>query len=55
MKYAIVVAFSEEDNEHIATIPELPRCSAFGDTEEEAMREVKVAASLWLDAARKAK
>ena len=38
-----------------ATVPELPGCSAFGDTEEEAIKEVKVAASLWLAAAKKAK
>ncbi len=55
MKYAIVVAFSEEDKGYIATVPELPGCSAFGDTEEEAIKEVKVAVSLWLFAARKAK
>ncbi len=54
MKYAIVVAFSDEDRGYIATVPELPGCSAYGDTEEEAIREVKVAASLWLSAARKA-
>jgi predicted RNase H-like HicB family nuclease len=29
--------------------PELPGCSAFGDTEEDAIKEVKIAASLWLD------
>lgn len=54
MKYAIVIAYSDEDRGYIATVPELPGCSAFGDTEEEAIREVKVAASLWLTAARKA-
>jgi predicted RNase H-like HicB family nuclease len=54
MKYAIVVAYSDGDKGYIATVPELPGCSAFGDTEEEAMREAKVAASLWLAAARKA-
>jgi len=54
MKYAIVVAYSDEDEGYIATVPELPGCSAFGDTEEEAIKEVKVAASLWLSAARKA-
>ena len=53
MKYAIVVAFSDED-EDIATVPELPGCSAFGDTEENAIKEVKIAASLWLSAATKA-
>lgn len=55
MKYAMVVAFSDEDRGYIATVPELPGCSAYGDTEEEAIREVKVAASLWLSAARKAR
>ena len=55
MKYAIMVAYSEGDKGFIATVPELPGCSAFGDTEEEAIKEVKVAASLWLSAARKAK
>jgi len=48
MKYAIVVAYSDDDKGYIATVPELPGCSAFGDTEEEAIKEVKVAASLWL-------
>ncbi len=54
MKYAIVIAYSGEDGGYIATVPELPGCSAFGETEEEAIREIKVAASLWLSAARKA-
>ncbi|MBI5575383.1 MAG: type II toxin-antitoxin system HicB family antitoxin [Deltaproteobacteria bacterium] len=54
MKYAIVVAYSDEDRGYIATAPELPGCSAFGETEEEAIKEVKIAASLWLSAAKKA-
>jgi predicted RNase H-like HicB family nuclease len=54
MKYAIVVTFSDEDEGYIATVPELPGCSAFGDTEEDAIKEVKIAASLWLSAAAKA-
>lgn len=53
MKYAIVVAYSDEDKGYVATVPELPGCSAFGDTEEEAIKEVKVAATLWLSAAKK--
>ena len=54
MKYAIVVVYSDEDQGYIATAPELPGCSAFGETEEEAIKEVKIAASLWLSAAKKA-
>ncbi|MGZ8430410.1 MAG: type II toxin-antitoxin system HicB family antitoxin [Candidatus Deferrimicrobiaceae bacterium] len=29
MKYAIVVSCSDEDHGYIATVPELPGCSAF--------------------------
>ncbi|MFZ2223814.1 MAG: type II toxin-antitoxin system HicB family antitoxin [Candidatus Deferrimicrobium sp.] len=53
MKHAVVVSWSDEDDGYIATVPELPGCSAFGDTEEEAIKEVKVAAALWIAAAKK--
>ncbi|WP_366515175.1 type II toxin-antitoxin system HicB family antitoxin [Methanoculleus sp.] len=36
----------------MAVVPELAGCSAFGETEEEALSEVKVAIGLWLDTAR---
>jgi len=51
-KYAIEIFFSDEDEGFIAVVPELPGCSAFGETEEEALQEVKVAIGLWLDTAR---
>jgi len=50
-KYAIEIIYSDEDEGFIAVVPELPGCSAFGVTEEEALREVKVAVSLWLEGA----
>ena len=50
-RYAIEIIYSDEDEGFIAVVPELPGCSAFGGTEEEALREVKVAVSLWLEAA----
>ncbi len=52
-KYAIEIFYSEEDEGHIAIVPELPECSAFGETEEEALREIKVAIDLWLETAKK--
>ena len=52
-KYAIEIFYSEEDNGYIAVVPELPGCSAFGETEEEALEEVKIAMELWLKTAKK--
>lgn len=51
-RYAIVISYSQEDEGFIAVVPELQGCSAFGQTEEEALNEVKVAIQLWLEAAK---
>jgi predicted RNase H-like HicB family nuclease len=50
--YAIEIFYSEEDEGYIAIVPELPGCSAFGETEERALREVKIAIQLWLETAK---
>jgi predicted RNase H-like HicB family nuclease len=50
--YAIEIFYSDEDEGFIAIVPELPGCSAFGETEERALQEVKIAMQLWLEAAR---
>ena len=51
-KYAIEIFYSEEDEGYIAVMPELPGCSAYGETEEEALAEIKIAMSLWLETAK---
>ncbi len=51
-KYTIEIFYSDEDGGFIAVVPELPGCSAFGVTEEEALEEVKVAIELWMTVAR---
>ncbi len=48
-KYEIDIFWSEEDGGYIANVPELKYCSAFGETYEEALREVLVAMDLHLD------
>ena len=48
-KYEIHIFWSDEDEAYVADIPELRYCSAFGDTPEEALREVRVAMDLHLD------
>jgi len=52
-KYAIEIFYSEEDEGYIAVVPELPGCSAFGETEEDALKEVMTAMELWLETAGK--
>lgn len=50
--YHINIFYSEEDEGYIADIPDLKYCSAFGETSVEALQEVLVAKSAWLEAAR---
>ncbi|MGG6269795.1 type II toxin-antitoxin system HicB family antitoxin [Leptolyngbya sp. AN03gr2] len=52
--YHINVFYSEEDEGYIADIPDLKFCSAFGETPEEAVREVEIAKAAWLEAAKSA-
>jgi len=52
-KYAIEIFYSEEDEGYIAIVPELPGCSALGETEEEALEEIKVAIDLWIETGKK--
>ncbi len=52
-KYAIEIFYSEEDEGYIAVVPELPECSAFGETEEKALAEIKTAMQLWIETAKK--
>ena len=52
-KYTIEIFYSEEDEGYIAVVPELPGCSAFGETREEALKEVEVAIDLWINTAKK--
>ena len=54
MKYEsnINLFWSEEDGAWVADAPDLKSCSAFGDTPEEAVRELEIAIEAWLAAAR---
>ena len=49
--YHINIFWSEEDGGYIADIPDLEACAAFGRTPEEALREVELAKTAWLEAA----
>jgi predicted RNase H-like HicB family nuclease len=46
-KYPIEVFWSEEDAGFIATVPDLPGCSAWGATQAEAIAETHDAIDAW--------
>jgi predicted RNase H-like HicB family nuclease len=50
--YHINISYSEDDAGYIADIPDLEACSAFGNTPEEALKEVQIAKQGWIEAAR---
>jgi predicted RNase H-like HicB family nuclease len=50
--YHINIFYSDEDDGHIADIPVLEACSAFGKSPEEALRELQIAKAAWLEAAK---
>ena len=50
--YHINIFYSEDDEGYIADIPDLKCCSTFGETPEEALKEVLIAKAAWLEAAR---
>ena len=51
-RYSVTIFWSEEDHAYIAVADELEGCSAWGETREEALKEVKSAMELWLQVAR---
>lgn len=50
--YHINIFYSQEDGGYIADIPDLATCSAFGKTPAQALEQVEIAKSAWLEAAR---
>ncbi len=52
--YHINLFWSDEDGCWVADIPDLRHCSAFGDTPEDAVREVRIAKDAWVESAHQA-
>ena len=50
--YHINIFYSEEDEAYIADIPDLKYCSAIGETPQQALNEVIIAKTAWLEAAK---
>ena len=52
LPYPVVIEFSPEDRGYVARVPALKYCTAFGDTYEEAAREIQVAIDGWIATAK---
>ena len=50
--YHINIFYSDEDGGYIADIPDLEACSAFGETPEQALKELEITKKAWLETAR---
>ena len=50
-RYPSEVFWSDEDEGFVATAQDLPGCSAFGETQEEAIRELQDAIAAWVASA----
>ena len=50
-KYEIILYWSRADGAFVAEVPELPGCTAHGDTQEAALSNANQAIELWIDTA----
>lgn len=50
-RYEKIIYWSDEDNKFIVEVPELPGCMADGETEIEALQNVSVIISEWIETA----
>lgn len=50
--YHINIFYSEDDAAYVADIPDLEACSALGLSPVEALEQVQIAKTAWLEAAR---
>jgi predicted RNase H-like HicB family nuclease len=51
-RYEIIIYWNDEDQAYVAEVPELPGCSAHGNTYESALSNAKQAVALWIETAK---
>jgi predicted RNase H-like HicB family nuclease len=51
-RYEIIMYWSEDDQAFIAEVPELPGCAADGTTYQEALANVQVIITEWIETAK---
>jgi predicted RNase H-like HicB family nuclease len=50
-KYEIILYWSSDDNSYIAEVPELPGCSADGETQTRALEALHLIVEEWIETA----
>ena len=48
LRYPVTITWSDDEQTHIARVPDLPGCSADGRTYEAAAAEIRQAMRLWI-------
>ena len=48
-RYSTEIFWDEDDQGFIALAPDLPGCSAFGSSKEDALRELRDAMQAWIE------
>jgi predicted RNase H-like HicB family nuclease len=51
-RYEIIIYWSDDDGMYVAEVPELPGCSAHGESYESALSSAKDAIALWIETAK---
>jgi len=51
-KYEVIIYWSDEDNNYIAEVPELPGCMANGGTYEKVLKNVEIIIAEWIETAK---
>ncbi len=52
IKYEVIIYWSDEDKAFIAEVPELPGCAADGKTHKEALTNVELVMTEWIETAK---
>ena len=48
-EYSILIQYDKGDDIYVASVPELSGCMAHGNTQEDAIKEIKIALELWVE------
>ncbi len=51
-KYEIIIYWSDEDKVYVTEVPELPGCTAHGESYDKALVNAQEAIRLWIDTAK---